>query len=247
MDTTAKGEDTVAVTWPPGGPENSLLSNPATLTVNRIRIDPADHSVFAGSSVTFSVAVWGTPTRYQWRFRAAGSTGAATLIPGATSRSYTRPNLPNTAAGDYMVVVSWANGSHLSSPGTLTVLSDPLADSDGDGLNALLEFALNLDPNKNERVTMPAGTGMRGLPLIRSENVSGQQKLTAEYVRRRAIGQPGITCRMEFSGDLGNANSWTESVAEVVTQIDATWERVKVTDVQPALGTRYGRLKVTMP
>ena len=127
------------------------------------------------------------------------------------------------------------------------LISGPLADFDRDGLNTLLEFALNLDPKTGDPTTMTAVIGTRGLPLIRSEKVSGQPKLTAEYVRRRAAGQPGITYRMEFSDDLGNANSWTESSAEVVTQIDPTWERVKVTDSQPALGTRYGRLKVTMP
>ena len=133
-------------------------------------------------------------------------------------------------------------------PGELNnpLLSGPLADFDGDGVNNLFEFALNRDPKLSDRTTMIAGTGTAGLPLIRAEDVSGQQRLTAEYVRRQATGRPGITYHVEFTSGLTNP-AWLESGTEVVTQIDDTWERVKVTDQQPAFPNRYSRLKVTMP
>ena len=52
-------------------------------------------------------------------------------------------------------------------------------------------------------------SGTRGLPLNGSENISGQQKLTAEYVRRRAVGQPGTTYRIEFTSSLCDAVAWS--------------------------------------
>ena len=141
---------------------------------------------------------------------------------------------------------SWRGDHFTAAELTNPLISGPLADFDGDGANTLLEFALNLDPKVGDRVTMTAATGTRGLPLITRESAA-PFRATAEFVRRKVSALPGITYRIEFSSDLTNAANWTASGTEVVTPIDATWERVKVTDSSSNPTTRFGRLVITQP
>jgi hypothetical protein len=81
-----------------------------------IQTQPANQTVTAGQTATFSVAAAGTaPLSYQWQ------NGTAS-ITGATSASYTTPatTLANTGS-QYSVVVSNALGNITSNPATLTV------------------------------------------------------------------------------------------------------------------------------
>ena len=125
-------------------------------------------------------------------------------------------------------------------------LSGPLADFDKDGINNLLEFALNLDPIFNERVTMENSTGLRGLPLVRIENVAGHDRLTIEFVRRSAGSGAGLTYIAEFSDDLG---TWQTGGTPMVTAINPRWDRVKIPDTSSTLlsSTRFARLRVLAP
>ena len=113
------------------------------------------------------------------------------------------------------------------------------------GLNVLMAFALNLNPRTNDARRMTPGTGTFGLPVATMQ--SGPRRLEVEFVRRRAAGTPGITCRFEFTNDASNPAGWVAGGTESVTPIDQVWERVKVTDIQSAAPRRYGRLKVTRP
>jgi hypothetical protein len=125
-------------------------------------------------------------------------------------------------------------------------LSSPLADFDKDGINNLLEFALNLDPIFNERVTMEANTGLRGLPLVKIENVSGQDRLTIEFVSRSAGSGAGLTYIAEFSDDLTN---WQNGGTPAVTAINPRWDRVKIPDTSTTTLShkRFARLRVVDP
>ena len=108
--------------------------------------------------------------------------------------------------------------------------SGPNADPDEDGVANLLEFAFNLDPTFAEPAVLVAGTGVRGLPLVRLETVAeGDQRLTVEYVRRTAGSGSGLTYAVQFATDLA-AGDWQTGGNESVTAINARWERVKVTD-----------------
>ena len=97
----------------------TLLSNNASLWVlsaPAIRSQPANQSVVAGGSATFTVAVTGTgPFTYQWKKN-------GTNISGATNSSYTTPgaSLGDSGAG-YSVVVSNAADTVTSNSATLTV------------------------------------------------------------------------------------------------------------------------------
>ena len=232
------------------------------ITYSGITAHPAGLTAATGGNATFSVGVSGTPSAYQWRRN-------GTDIPGATSSTYTRSNLTATDTGNYSVVVTWGGSGSLTSNAaaldvtaasgfdawraqkfTATELLDalksgPTADYDHDGVCNLLEYALNLDPKTADTTTMIAGTGTSGLPLVRVEIIGGQNRLTVEFVRRKAASTPGITYAVEFSSGL--SNGWSSTGTETITPIDTTWERVKTTDQQSSSPYRFTRLKVTQP
>jgi len=107
---------------------SSVTSAQATLTVNAapvaptITTQPANQTVAAGQTATFSVVATGTaPLSYQWRKN-------STNISGATPASYTTPGTTtadNNATFD--VVVANSVNSVTSSSATLTVNSVPVA------------------------------------------------------------------------------------------------------------------------
>ena len=102
---------------------SSATSNAATLTVDvppSITTQPANRTVNAGQTATFSVVATGTGTlTYQWK-----KNGAA--IGGAAAASYTTPA---TAASDngasFTVTVTGTSGSVTSNAATLTVNGPP--------------------------------------------------------------------------------------------------------------------------
>jgi Immunoglobulin I-set domain/Immunoglobulin domain len=105
----------------------TVTSTPATLTVTTSPIivtQPANQTVTAGQTATFSVTASGTGTlTYQWY-----KGGAA--ISGATSSSYTTPA---TVIGDsgslFTVIVTNTVGTATGGPATLTVNTAPIITS----------------------------------------------------------------------------------------------------------------------
>ena len=124
-------------------------------------------------------------------------------------------------------------------------LSGPLADFDGDGISNVLEFALNLDPTFSENALMVADTGLRGLPLVCLETLTGSQRLTIEFVRRTSGSGAGLTYIPEFSSDL---QTWEAGGSESVSAINPRWDRVKVVDSLTTGDTlrRFARLRVVL-
>jgi hypothetical protein len=105
----------------------SVTSNAATLTVNTppaITAQPANRSVTAGQTATFSVTATGpAPISYQWHKNGAN-------IGGANAASYTTPATTNADNGArFSVVVSNPGGSVTSNTATLTVTAAPVAPS----------------------------------------------------------------------------------------------------------------------
>lgn len=100
----------------------SITSQQATLTVNSagaaptITTQPANQTVTAGQTATFSVVAAGTaPLSYQWQKNGAS-------ISGATSSSYPTPVTTTADSGEqFRVVVTNAFGNITSSAATLTV------------------------------------------------------------------------------------------------------------------------------
>ena len=105
----------------------SVSSSAATLTVTSASVapsitgQPANQSVTAGQTATFSVTAAGTaPLAYQWM-----KNGAA--IGGATAANYTTPATQTADnAAQFSVAVSNTAGSATSSAATLTVSAAPV-------------------------------------------------------------------------------------------------------------------------
>ena len=103
---------------------NTVTSNSAALTVSQatvapaINTQPANRTVTAGGTATFSVTATGTgPFNYQWK-------KGGTDISGATSSSYTTPATSSADSGaQYSVVVSNSAGTVTSSSATLSVFA----------------------------------------------------------------------------------------------------------------------------
>lgn len=123
--------------------------------------------------------------------------------------------------------------------------SGAMADFDGDGIGNLLEFALNLDPTFNEWVAMLPELGLSGLPSVRVETISGEDRVTIEFVRRTGASGSGLTYTSQFSSDL---DDWSVAGTEIVEAINPRWERVKVVDSLTTLASskRFARLRVTL-
>jgi hypothetical protein len=120
----------------------------------------------------------------------------------------------------------------------------------GDGVPNLLKYAFNMIgsgtgqspnlPTFNAQTLSPSGSA--GLPFGSVHDPSGKLQIT--YIRRKAASSPGITYAVEFSDALA---SWAvnASATESVVSIDATFERVTVTDSNAAATRRFVRVKVT--
>jgi MYXO-CTERM domain-containing protein len=95
-------------------------ANTATPTAPSITTQPANQTVTAGQTATFSVTASGTgPLQYQW-------TKNGTNIAGATSASYTTPATTNADNGAvFRVTVTNAQGSVLSAAASLIVNPAP--------------------------------------------------------------------------------------------------------------------------
>ena len=97
----------------------TVTSSGATLTVNvppAITAQPAAQTITAGDMATFSVTATGTGTlSYQWK-------KGSTVIPGATTSSYTTPAMGYAGNGaEYSVVLTDSVGTTTSSSARLTV------------------------------------------------------------------------------------------------------------------------------
>jgi hypothetical protein len=88
-------------------------------------------------------------------------------------------------------------------------------------------------------------TGLRGLPIVREESVSGEGRVTIEFARRTGASGSGVTCMAQFSSDL---NDWSATGTESVVSINPRWERVKVVDSLTSVDTskRFARLRVSL-
>ena len=124
----------------------------------------------------------------------------------------------------------------------------------GDGVPNLLKFAFNMIGSgagqtstlATSNAAVLAAGGSAGLPFVSLGSGGDAGKLQLTFIRRKASSSPGITYAVEFSNDLA---SWAtnSSATESPTSIDATFERVTVTDSSATPTKRFARVKVTAP
>jgi DNA/RNA endonuclease G (NUC1) len=194
------GAYTVVVTNALGG----ATSNTAQLIANglapSITGSPISAGVGAGSTVTFSVAVTGSPTlTYQWRKNLSP-------IGGATAATLTLANVQAPDAADYDVVVTNSVGFATSAPATLTVT--PTAPSIIAGPTSK---AVNTGTNAGLSVTAigtaPLSYRWRkaGVPLTDAGNVSGTTTATLLFTSATAANAGDYD--VVITNSLGSATS----------------------------------------
>ncbi len=160
---------------------------------------------------------------------------------------YTEPP-PSSALASFRTVYA------LASDGSQDLLAPA-----GDGVPNLLKYAFNMlgsglgqasalaTPNAATLAT----NGTAGLPFASLGTGPDAGKLQLTYLRRKASASPapGIAYAVQFSNDLGVSDPWAVngSATESVTSLDATFERVTVTDSSVAPAKRFVRVRVIAP
>jgi hypothetical protein len=159
--------------------------------------------------------------------------------------------LPATAVSRSLTVLAaltsienFRSASGLAADGSQDLLAPA-----GDGVAHLLKYAFNMiGGGTGQAVTIAtpnsarlAADGSAGLPFGAVENATG--KLTITYIRRKPATNPGIGYSVEFSNTLA---TWAENPAatEIATSLDATFERVTVTDSANTT-KRFVHVKIT--
>ena len=122
------------------------------------------------------------------------------------------------------------------------------ADPAGDGINNLMKYAFNMDPDRAytgaDSILTP--TGASGLPLVTLVADAGNEYLQITYVRR--VNENSVSYTPQFSSSLTDPDGWQSATEEpTTTPLDSLWERVTVRDSLPqsAAPTRFGRVEVT--
>ena len=163
-----------------------------------------------------------------WIFKSSETTSDVTLRP-TIEIAYTLPETP------FQI---WAAENALAG-----ALGGPTADGDHDGFENALEFAFNMNPAAADP-PLAAGIGTAGLPIARSIGIGAAHRLQLEFIRRKAATGSGATYEAQFGSDLAG---WiTAPTPDIVTSIDATWERVLISDPVAGAAQRFARVKVTL-
>jgi len=171
---------------------------------------PADLALAQGNALNLTAAISGTaPYTYQWLFNGAPLANAGT-VSGATSGALAISNVQPSAAGNYQLVVTNADGSRASREAAVTVApspvltfggwatgftfppgeSDPEDDPDGDGLKNLLEYLTGSHPLLSGSALVPAGQVQTGTQLgVPADPAKRYFSFTARVRKQR----PGIT------------------------------------------------------
>jgi len=126
----------------------------------------------------------------------------------------------------------------------------------GDGVENLLKYAFNMlgtGTGQVSTLTTPnaavlTANGTAGLPFVSLLPAPGSQ-LEITYIRRKATANPapGITNAVEFSEDLVSWAVDPLATETTVIDLDATFERVTVTDNVASPAKRFVRVRITAP
>ncbi len=187
----------------------------------------------SANATSYSDTGLSASTTYYYRLRATNAAGDST---------YTATASASTQTGMQAFRATYS----LAADG-----SQDTATPAGDGVPNLLKYAFNMIGSRtgqaltlatpNASVLDPSGSA--GLPYV-SLLSAPSSTLQLTYLRRKAASNPGITYAVEFTDDLA---TWAvnPSATESTTSIDATFERVTVTDSVAAPAKRFARVKVT--
>jgi 3-phytase len=169
-----------------------------------------------GSEVTVSAAPSAGFLFSNWSGSLSGSNNPASLTMDADR---------SVAARFVSTYQSWKTGYFTPEEISGTQLSDPTSDPEGDGLQNLLEYALNLHPREASRVGLP-------------EVGQGGGNLTLTY--QKDTTKTDISYQVEVSDSLSGWGPWSDELVSLSGTVETRRAAV------PILGTsRYLRLKIT--
>jgi hypothetical protein len=182
-----------------GAPAPTPTPTP-TATAVTITVPPADQTVTAGQTATFSVTATGTaPITYQWQKNGAS-------IAGATAGTYATSATATTDSGaKFDVVVTNSVGSVTSGAATLTVNAIPIAANKTD-VTTYHYDNLRTGQNLNETALTLANVNQTKFGLLGSYAVDG-----------RVDGQP------LFLGSVNIPGKGMKNVLYVVTEHDSVF------------------------
>ncbi len=181
-------------------------------------------SLLVGESSDFKILFTAT---------AAGAKSAKLRVRSAETED-------NPVELDLMGVVATTINSWAEAHGLMGDDALPTADSDGDGVSLLEEYAYNLDPNLADNRRLESGIGTSGLPQM---GLVGD-RLQIEYLRR--VGDTSIHYIPEFSSEV--EEFFPAASSETVSGIDQYWERVTIRDSESTATSdrRFARMRVEL-
>jgi hypothetical protein len=205
-ETTADNKAAFAVTV--SNSAGSAASSPAVLTVNSvvtapaILTQPANQTVIAGQTATFTVSASGTsPMTYQW-----SKNGVA--ISGATSSSYTTPaETSSDNSAKFTAVVTNSAGSATSNAATLTVSASTLILNSS--ASSLTFGNVNVSSAATQNVTL---TNSGNSTITVSGVTLAGAGFNASGVSTGLIMNPGQTATLAVTFDPSAAGSVTGNV-----------------------------------
>lgn len=184
---------------------------------------------------------------YYWRLNVKDYTGnrrTVTSHPVFVASPFPSGSTPTFVITGSVAYEAWKFGKNFGFP---TPEDGLLDDPNDDGTTNLACYAFNLDPSLFQASVMPAG-GFSGLPLITMTGVGGSQRLSIQFVRRKASANSGLTYLPQFGDSLAETGPGSFSNATgtpIVTDIDSVWERVVIEDTATGGARRFGRVKVS--
>ena len=138
----------------------------AVVVAPTITTQPANQTVTAGQTATFTVVASGTtPLSYQWQKNVVN-------ISGATGSSYTTPATTTSDSGStFAVVVSNSAGTVTSNAATLTANAAPVAPTAPTGLVATASTCGQVDLSWGAS-TDSGGSGLKAYTIYRNDGVN---------------------------------------------------------------------------
>jgi uncharacterized repeat protein (TIGR03806 family) len=179
----------------------------------------------------------------------SGASYTITVVPSAVSVALSlaaNKVVDNTGAGNFpsnaiQVMRPSAYQQWAALYGVDGTAASQLADTDGDGIVNLLEFAFNLHPAVSNVATYdPGQIPGSGLPRM---ILGPGPALYLQYLRRK--GDTGLTYTPQFGA---SPESFVNATATpLVESVDSEWERVTIADpAGPGTAKRFGRVMVTI-
>ncbi len=229
--------------WPKSNWLRTANTDAPAAVAPAIATQPAGRSIVGGQTATLTVVATGTaPLAYQW-YR--GSSGDGSTPVGTNSSAFTTPAL--LAATSYWVRVSNSAGSVSSATATVAITpgfatwaaqnglsgadASASADTDGDGLSQLLEYALGLDPSV-------ADGGPASRPTL-SREAGG----ALVFRFRRPVSVAGLGYAVETAASL--AETWTASALSPVVESTSGGVDTLALAFPAPTGAFFVRLRVT--